>query len=261
MPHRQVVNSSVNRKRLGVGCDDLIFISELRLMLDTFAITQRWPAQDPSVIQLYSLPTPNGIKASAMLEETGLAYEAHKINIMQGDQVTPEYLSLNPNNKIPAMIDPNGPGGQPLALWESGAMLIYLAEKTGQLLSADPVERMHTLQWLMWQMGGAGPMFGQFGFFYKFAGSDYEDKRPLQRYLDESKRLVTVLDAHLQGREYMVGEAYSIADIALWPWIRTLHGFYDAGEALGLSEHPALNAWLARCQERSASQKAVSIPS
>ena len=224
------------------------------------AITARWPAQNPDIIQLYSFPTPNGIKASAMLEESGLSYEPHLVSIMENDQMTPEFLALNPNNKIPALIDPKGPDGKQVELFESGAILIYLAEKSGKLLSSDPIERLQTLQWVMWQMGGAGPMFGQFGFFYKFAGKEIEDKRPLERYRDESIRLLNVLEKHLEGKTYMVGEEYSIADLALWPWIGTLDRFYEAADILGLKDRPATVAWLARCLERPASQAASNIP-
>lgn len=223
-------------------------------------ITARWPAQNPAAIQLYSLPTPNGIKASAMLEETGLAYEAHPVLILQGDQMTPEFLSLNPNNKIPALIDPKGPKGQQIELFESGAILIYLAEKSGTLLSDDPIERLHTLQWLMWQMGGVGPMFGQFGFFHKFAGKDMDDKLPFERYRDESIRLLNVLEKHLSDKTYMVGQAYSIADLSIWPWVQTLNVFYEAGEVLAMDTRPATAAWLSRCLERPASQAAINIP-
>ncbi|RYE40136.1 MAG: glutathione S-transferase, partial [Hyphomicrobiales bacterium] len=170
--------------------------------LSTFPITQRWPAKDPNVIQLYSLPTPNGIKVSAMLEETGLAYEPHLVDFGTNDQMTPEFLSLNPNNKIPAILDPHGPDGKPLALFESGAILIYLAEKSGKFLPKDESGRYETLQWLMFQMGGAGPMFGQMGFFVKFAGKDIEDPRPRQRYVDESRRLIGVIEGRLKGRSY-----------------------------------------------------------
>ncbi len=228
--------------------------------LSDFDITKKWPARHPDRIQLYSLPTPNGIKASAMLEETGLAYEPHLVSFGSDDQMTPEFLSLNPNNKIPAMIDPNGPDGKPLGIWESGAILMYLAEKTGQFLSSEPVERYHTIQWLMFQMGGAGPMFGQFGFFHKFAGKEIEDKRPYERYQNESRRLLGVMDNRLQKSEYIATGEYSIADIALWPWIRTLSGFYEAGEELGLSEFAAVNAWLEKCSSRPASRKAINIP-
>ena len=195
-----------------------------------------------------------------MLEETGLAYEPHLVNIMEGDQLTPEFLALNPNNKIPALIDPNGPKGKQVELFESGAILIYLAEKSGKLLSTDPVERLETLQWLMWQMGGAGPMFGQLGFFFAMGGKDLEDKTALNRYRDESMRLLNVLEKHLSGRAYMVGGAYSIADLALWPWIRTLTGFYEAGELLEMGSRANTQDWMARCLDRPASQAAPNIP-
>ncbi|EJT84589.1 glutathione S-transferase domain-containing protein [Pseudomonas putida S11] len=189
--------------------------------LSAFPITRKWPARHPERLQLYSLPTPNGVKVSIMLEEIGLAYEPHKVSFDNDDQLSPEFISLSANNKIPAILDPNGPGGQPLPLFESGAILQYLAEKSGQLLSQDPAQRYQTLQWLMFQMGGIGPMFGQVGFFHFFAGKEYEDKRPRDRYVNESKRLLGVLDRHLKGREWMVDE-YSIADIAIFPWVRNL---------------------------------------
>lgn len=198
--------------------------------LDSFAITRKWPARHPDRIQLYSLPTPNGVKVSIMLEETGLPYEPHRVSFDTRDQFSPEFLSLSPNNKIPAILDPNGPDGQPLGLFESGAILIYLASKTGQLLPADTAARFETLQWVMFQMGGIGPMFGQLGFFHKFAGKEYEDKRPRDRYAAESKRLLAVLDKRLEGREWVMGDQYTIADIAILPWVRNLVGFYGAGE-------------------------------
>ncbi len=228
--------------------------------LTSFPITQKWPAKNPQIIQLYSLPTPNGIKASAMLEEIGIAYEPHLVDFGSSDQMTPEFISLNPNNKIPAIIDPDGPGGKPLGIWESGAILIYLAEKSGQLLSNDPVERIETLQWLMFQMGGIGPMFGQFGFFHKFAGKEIEDKRPLERYRDESIRLLGVLDGQLAKGDYLVGNKYSIADLSIWPWISAMTGFYEAGDLVGIDNFKNVQAWAKRCMERPASQKAVHIP-
>ena len=228
--------------------------------LSDFKITDKWPAQHPDRIQLYSLPTPNGIKASAMLEETGLAYEPHLVSFATDDQMTPEFLSLNPNNKIPAIIDPNGPDGKPIGLWESGAILIYLADKSGQLLSTEPAQRYQTLQWLMFQMGGAGPIFGQFGFFHKFAGSEIEDKRPYERYQNETKRLLAVINGQLEKTEYISGDEYTIADIALWPWVRTLGGFYDASEELELEKLEAVNIWYNKCMERPASEKATNIP-
>ncbi|WP_432449654.1 glutathione binding-like protein [Aliiroseovarius marinus] len=229
-------------------------------MLEQFDITKRWPAKDASRIQLYSLPTPNGVKASAMLEETGLPYEAHLVSFATDDQFTPEFLSLNPNNKIPAILDPNGPDGAPLPLWESGAILIYLAEKSGKLLPTDPVERAEVLQWLMWQMGGFGPMLGQFGFFYAFGGKEIEDKRPLERYRAEALRLLKVLDTQLDGRDHVAGSAYSIADIAIWPWVRALITGYDAAETLKLDQFLNVKRWLKACMERPASQAAVNIP-
>ncbi|SEI19383.1 GST-like protein [Pseudomonas asplenii] len=218
--------------------------------LSSFAITQKWPAQHPDRLQLYSLPTPNGVKVSILLEELGLPYEPHLVSFATNDQLTPQFMSLNPNNKIPAIIDPDGPGGQPLPLFESGAILIYLAEKTGRFISADPATRYETLQWLMFQMGGIGPMFGQLGFFNKFAGKDYEDKRPRDRYVAESKRLLGVLNQRLESRRWIMGDDYSIADIATFPWIRNLIGFYEAGDLVGIQDFPhitrALEAFLAR---------------
>jgi GST-like protein len=218
--------------------------------LSAFAVTKKWPALHPDRIQLYSLPTPNGVKVSILLEETGLPYEPHLVRFDKNDQMTPEFLSLSPNNKIPAILDPVGPGGKPLALFESGAILIYLAEKSGQFMPANAAGRYETIQWLMFQMGGIGPMFGQVGFFNKFGGRDYEDKRPRDRYVAESKRLLAVLDQRLQGREWIMGDAYSIADIATFPWINNLIGFYEAGGLVGITDFPqvtrALRAFLAR---------------
>ena len=195
-----------------------------------FPITKKWPPRHPDRIQLYSLPTPNGVKVSIALEELDLPYEPHLVSFEKNDQVSPEFLSLNPNNKIPAIIDPDGPGGKPLALFESGAILFYLAEKTGRLLPRDAAARYETLQWVMFQMGGVGPMFGQLGFFVKFAGKDFEDKRPRDRYAAESRRLLGVLDRHLEGRAWIMGDEYTIADVATFPWIRNLVGFYGAGD-------------------------------
>ncbi|MEZ5870765.1 MAG: glutathione S-transferase N-terminal domain-containing protein [Nitratireductor sp.] len=228
--------------------------------LSQFEITRKWPAKNPDVIQLYSLPTPNGIKASAMLEETGLPYEPHLVSFSTNDQTSPEFLSLNPNNKIPAIIDPNGPDGAPMGLWESGAILIYLADKSGKLLPAEPAKRYETLQWLMFQMGGIGPMFGQFGFFHKFAGKDMADKTAFNRYRDESRRLLGVLDRRLDGREFIMGSSYTIADIAIWPWLRTMTGFYEAGEIMEMQKFPNAGRWLETCVTRPASEKAVKIP-
>ncbi|MBV5294062.1 MAG: glutathione S-transferase N-terminal domain-containing protein [Curvibacter lanceolatus] len=228
--------------------------------LSSFPITHKWPAQHPDRLQLYSLPTPNGVKVSIMLEEIGLPYEPHLVSFQTQDQLSPEFLSLNPNNKIPAILDPQGPGGQPLALFESGAILVYLAEKTGQLLPADPARRYQTLQWLMFQMGGIGPMFGQLGFFHKFAGKDYEDKRPRDRYVAESRRLLGVLEQQLQGRTWIVGDDYSIADIAIWPWVRNLFGFYEAGDLVGQADFVQVQRVLASFVARPAVQRGLNLP-
>ena len=228
--------------------------------LSDFPITQKWPARHPERLQLYSLPTPNGIKVSILLEETGLAYEPHLVSFERNDQTSPEFLSLNPNNKIPAILDPDGPDGQPLALFESGAILLYLAEKTGKFIPQDAALRYETIQWLMFQMGGIGPMFGQVGFFHKFAGKDYEDKRPLERYLGEAKRLLGVLEQRLQGRDWIMGEQYTIADIAIFPWVRCLVGFYGAGELVGFANFPNVQRVLDAFLARPAVIKGVDIP-
>ena len=223
-------------------------------------IQSKWPAQHPERLQLYSLPTPNGVKVSILLEETGLPYEPHLVSFETNDQMSPAFLSLNPNNKIPAILDPNGPGGQPLALFESGAILIYLAEKTGQFLPKDPAARYETLQWLMFQMGGVGPMFGQLGFFHKFAGKDFEDKRPRDRYAAETKRLLGVLDQRLSGRSWIMGDDYTIADIAVFPWVRNLIGFYEAGELVGIDNFPQVTRALAAFVARPAVGRGLAIP-
>ena len=232
----------------------------MRNALSDFPITRKWPARYPDRLQLYSLPTPNGVKASIMLEETGLPYEVHRVDFERQDQLSPEFLSLNPNNKIPAILDPDGPGGRPLALFESGAILLYLAEKTGQLLPREPAARWGAVQWLMFQMGGVGPMFGQVGFFHKFAGREYEDKRPRDRYVAESKRLLAVVDRQLGHNTWLAGQDYSVADIATFPWIRNLVGFYGAGELVEFEQFAnvrrALDAFLAR----PAVQRGLAIP-
>ena len=218
--------------------------------LSAFAITRKWPALHPDRIQLYSLPTPNGVKVSILLEESGLPYEPHRVGFDTNDQLSPEFLSLNPNNKIPAILDPDGPNGKPLALFESGAILIYLAEKSGRFMPLDAAGRYETIQWLMFQMGGIGPMFGQLGFFTKFAGKDFEDKRPRDRCVAEAKRLLGVLNDRLAQREWIMGKAYSIADIATFPWVNTLIGFYEAAALVGIDDFPhvtrALRTFLAR---------------
>ena len=226
---------------------------------DDFPITKKWPAKHPDRIQLYSLPTPNGVKASTMLEETGLPYEPHTVSFDRNDQMSPEFLSLNPNNKIPAIIDPQGPSG-PLPLFESGAILIYLADKSGKFLPADPARRYQTIQWLMFQMGGTGPMFGQLGYFHHFAGKEIEDKRPRDRYVAESKRLLGVLDRHLAGRAWMMGEEYTIADIAIFPGVNTLISYYRAGELVGIAGFANVRRVLDAFLARPAVQRGLKIP-
>ncbi|MDE1182851.1 glutathione S-transferase N-terminal domain-containing protein [Paraburkholderia sp.] len=228
--------------------------------LSAFPITQKWPAQHPDRIQLYSLPTPNGVKVSIMLEETGLPYEAHKVGFDTNDQMSPAFLSLNPNNKIPAILDPDGPDGKPLPLFESGAILIYLAEKSGMFMPKDAAGRYEAIQWVMFQMGGVGPMFGQVGFFHKFAGKDFEDKRPRDRYVAESKRLLGVLNERLAGRVWILGDEYSIADIATFPWIRNLVGFYEAGDLVGIADFPHVQRALDAFVRRPAVEKGLNIP-
>ncbi|MGS1009224.1 glutathione S-transferase N-terminal domain-containing protein [Achromobacter anxifer] len=228
--------------------------------LSAFPITKKWPARHPDRIQLYSLPTPNGVKVSILLEETGLPYEAHRVSFDARDQFSPEFLSLSPNNKIPAILDPNGPEGKPLGLFESGAILIYLASKAGKFLPADTAGRYETLQWVMFQMGGIGPMFGQLGFFHKFAGKDYEDKRPRDRYVDESKRLLAVLDQRLEGRDWVMGDEYTIADIAILPWVRNLVGFYGAGDLVEFSRFKNVARVLEAFVARPAVARGLTIP-
>jgi GSH-dependent disulfide-bond oxidoreductase len=228
--------------------------------LSTFPITARWPAQHPDRLQLYSLPTPNGVKVSIMLEEIGLPYEPHAIDFAKSDQTTPEFLSLNPNGKIPAMIDPNGPGGKPFGLFESGAILQYLAEKTGKLLPTDAARRYETIQWVYFQMGAVGPMFGQVGYFHKFAGKEIDDKRPLERYRNESMRLLGVLEGRLQPRQWMMGDDYTIADISLLGWVRNLIGFYGARDLVEFDRFKHVAAWLERGLARPAVQRGLEIP-
>ena len=228
--------------------------------LSPFPIAQRWPASHPERLQLYSLATPNGVKVSIMLEELGLPYEVHLVDISKNDSHTAEFKALNPNAKIPAIIDPDGPGGKPLALFESGAILLYLAEKTGQFLPTDPAARYETIQWVFFQMASVGPMFGQVGFFHKFAGKDFEDKRPLTRYVTEAKRLLGVLEERLTDREWIMGDFYSIADIALIGWVRVLNGFYGAAELVELDNFKAVAAWVERCMARPAVVRGLEIP-
>jgi GSH-dependent disulfide-bond oxidoreductase len=228
--------------------------------LSAYPITSRWKPQHPDRLQLYSWPTPNGVKVSILLEELGLPYEAHSVNISKNETWGPEFLALNPNGKIPAILDPAGPGGKPLALFESGAILVYLAEKTGRFLPADPAGRYETLQWVFFQMAAIGPMFGQVGFFHKFAGRDYEDKRPRDRYAAESKRLLGVLETRLEGRQWIMGNDYTIADIAILGWVRNLVGFYEAGDLVDYASLKNVPVWLARWLERPAVQRGLNIP-
>jgi len=228
--------------------------------LSAFPITRKWPAQHPERIQLYSLPTPNGVKVSIMLEESGLAYEPHLVRFDANDQMSPEFLSINPNNKIPAILDPNGPNGEPLALFESGAILIYLADKCGKFLAREGVARYETIQWVMFQMGGIGPMFGQVGFFHKFAGKEYEDKRPRDRYVAESRRLLGVLDQRLEGRQWIIGDDYTIADIATFGWVRNLIGFYEAGDLVGYGDFKNVARVLEAFLARPAVERGLNIP-
>jgi GSH-dependent disulfide-bond oxidoreductase len=228
--------------------------------LSDFAILKKWPARHPERLQLYSLPTPNGVKVSVLLEESGLPYEPHLVRFDTNDQASAEFRSLNPYGKIPAILDPNGPGGRPLALFESGAILIYLAEKTGQFLPQEAAARYETLQWLMFQMGGIGPMFGQLGFFHRFAGQDYEDKRPRDRYVNETRRLLGVLEERLAARTWIMGADYTIADMAIFPWVRNLIGYYQAADLVRFSEFRHVEAALQRFVARPAVVRAVQIP-
>ena len=229
--------------------------------LSAFRVTDKWPARHPDRLQLYSLATPNGVKVSIALEETGLPYEVHRVSFDTDDQMSPEYRSLNPYQKIPAIIDPNGPGGKPLALFESGAILIYLAEKTGQLLPRAPNQRYETLQWLMFQMAGVGPMFGQVGFFHKFAGKAFEDKRPRDRYVAESRKLLAVLAERLRDRSWIMGDEYTIADIATFPWVRNLIGYYGAGDLVGFAEFKEVDRVLQAFIARPGVSRGLKIPS
>jgi GST-like protein len=228
--------------------------------LADFPITKKWPAKHPDRLQLYSLPTPNGVKASIMLEEIGLPYEAHLVSFDTNDQLTPEFRSLNPYGKIPAIIDPDGPGGKPLPLFESGAILLYLAEKSGRLIPGDPAGRLETIQWLMFQLAGLGPMFGQVGFFHKFAGKDFEDKRPRDRYVGEAKRVLGVVNERLATRAWMMGDEYTIADIAIFPWVRNLVGFYGAGELVGFEQYANVKRVLEVFLQRPAVIRGLAIP-
>ncbi len=229
--------------------------------LEEFAVNRRWPAQNPDIIQLYSLPTPNGVKIPIALEEMGLPYEAHLINFATNDQKSPEFLEINPNGRIPAIIDPHGPGGKPIAIFESGAILLYLAEKSGKLLPADPVGRLEAIQWVFFQVGGVGPMFGQFGHFYKFAADKVANNPyPMERYRDETKRLLGVLELQLADRPWLAGETYSIADVATFPWVRALGVAYGAADVIGLADFPKVADWVSRAAGRPASLVGLNVP-
>ncbi|WP_226643591.1 glutathione S-transferase N-terminal domain-containing protein [Microbulbifer variabilis] len=228
--------------------------------LTNFPITRRWPARHPDWLQFYSLATPNGVKVSIMLEETGLAYEAHRVDIMTDENATPEFLSLNPNGKIPAILDPDGPEGEPIAMFESGAILLYLADKTGRLVPANGSLRLETIQWLFFQMAAIGPIFGQVGYFNKFAGKAIEDKRPLQRYVAEARRLLVVLDHRLEGSKWIMGDQYTIADIATIGWVQNLITFYEARELVDYDSLTHLPAWLDRALARPAVQRGLNVP-
>jgi GST-like protein len=228
--------------------------------LSTFPITRRWPPQKPDRIQLYSLPTPNGVKVSIALEELALPYEPHLVDFSKDEQRTPEFLSLNPNGKIPAIIDPDGPDGRPIGLFESGTILLYLSDKTGRLVPADPAARYEAIQWLFFQMAFIGPMFGQVGYFHKFAGKEIADKRPLGRYVDESKRLLGVMEARLEGRDWMMGAEYTIVDISMLGWVRNLIGFYEARELVEFDRLHRVPEWLERGLARPAVQRGLKVP-
>lgn len=229
--------------------------------LSSFPVAAKWPAKNPDIIQLYSLPTPNGVKASIALEELGLDYEPHRIEFGPDGVKSPEFVSLNPNGRIPALIDPNGPDGKPIGLFESGAILVYLAEKTGKLIPADANGKYETLCWVMFQMGGVGPMFGQFGHFFKFAADKVANNSyPMERYRDESKRLLSVLEARLEGRDWLMGDTYTIADIATFPWIEGARKFYGGADVLEYSSFPNVMAWVDRGLARPAVKKGMDIP-
>ncbi|MEI2297865.1 glutathione binding-like protein [Ensifer sp. MJa1] len=229
--------------------------------LSAFPITKRWPAKNPDILQLYSLPTPNGVKVSIALEELGLPYEPHRIAFDANEQKSPEFVSLNPNGRIPAIIDPNGPDGMPIGLFESGAILIYLAEKTGKLLPADAARRYETISWVMFQMGGVGPMFGQFGHFFKFAADKVANNSyPVERYRDEAKRLLGVLEARLEGRQWLMGGDYTIADIATYPWVEGARRFYGGAEVLDYKSFPNVMAWVERGLARPAALRGMEVP-
>ena len=229
--------------------------------LADFPITRRWPAVHPDRLQLYSINSPNGVKVSIMLEEIGLPYEPHLVRLSAGDQRTPEFLSLNPYGKIPAIIDPDGPGGEPIGLFESGAILLYLADKTGRLIPDDPARRWEAIQWVFFQMAGVGPMFGQVGWFNKFDGRHIEDKRPLERYVAETKKLLAILDGRLDGRTWMMGDDYTVVDVALIGIVNNLITYYEARDLVEFDRFTHVAAWLDRALARPAVKRGLQIPS
>lgn len=214
---------------------------------------------NPNRLNLFSLATPNGQKVSVALEEMGLDYEAHRIDILKGDQFTEEFVRLNPNSKIPALYDPQGPDGEPLSIMESGAILIYLAEKSGKFLPQDSRQRNVTLQWLFFQVGHIGPMFGQFGHFYKYAKEQCDHPYPVKRYTDEAKRLLKVLDRRLEESSWIAGAEYSIADMAIFPWVECLRRHYEASDQLNLDSYTRVIQWLETCLERPGVKKGMGV--
>jgi GST-like protein len=228
--------------------------------LSAFPVTKRWPAQHPDHLQLYSRPTPNGVKVSIMLEEIGLPYEPHTIDLSKNEQTTPEFLTLNPYGKIPAIIDPHGPKGQPIGMFESGAILIYLAQKAGKFIPEDELRRWETVQWVFFQVGHMGPMFGQVGYFHKYVGREIADKRPLEKYCNESKRILGVIERRLEGREWIMGEEYTIADISMLGWVRNLIDFYGARDLVDFDALNHVPSWLKRALARPAVQRGIDIP-
>jgi GST-like protein len=229
--------------------------------LSAFPIARHYPAEHPDRLQLFSYPTSNGVKVSIMLEEIGLPYEPHLVDIRANNSWTSEYLAINPNGKIPSIIDPDGPGGKALALFESGAILLYLAEKTSRLLPMDPALRYETIQWLFFQMSAVGPTFGQLAYFHKFAGKEIEDKRPHERFRAETERLLGVIDGRLEGREWIMGSDYSIADISMLGWVRNIVETHGAGDIVGWHRFTGARRWLDAALARPAVQRGLTIPS
>lgn len=214
-----------------------------------------WPVEHPERLQVYSLGTPNGVKVSIALEEMELPYELHKVQFSKKEQFEPSYLALNPNNKIPSLIDPDGPGGEPLGIMESGAILHHLATKSGKLIPSDPGKANEVLQWMFFQIGSVGPMFGQYGHFVKFAPKDQDHSYALERYTTEAKRILSVLEKRLEGRDWIVDE-FSIADILIAPWIGAF-SFYGGPVAEALPDYPKVTAYAERFYARPGVQRGV----